>query len=130
MYFSTREAAARATSPPLRAFGIVIHGQACRTDAAASQTVLHVSLAARGTPPEAVRLMLSDLLSGAFDLALTDRERLRHGMLCNGEVLLEFGSHGDALAAAHELAADARVIVGWALPGEWRAARPRMPIYF
>lgn len=131
-YFATPEEAARATSPVLRAFGVVIHGQSCRTGAAAEQRVLHVALAVRGLSPEAARLTLSELLAslGDFDLTLADREQLRHGMLCNGEALVELESHEDALEVAHALSADPRLVVGWALPGEWEAARPRMPIYF
>ena len=119
----------------------MLYGQACRIEEAESQRVLHVTFAARGMSPEAVRLSLEAMLqqhssapaplpSGGLELALVDRRKLRHGMLCNGEVLLEFDSHAEALAAAHALSGDPRVVVGWALPGEWQGARPRLPIYF
>ena len=60
------------------------------------------------------------------------------GVTSNGEVLLQFACHADAVAAAHELRgakllgmgiyeAGGALVVGWGSPEDWLQARPRLP---
>jgi hypothetical protein len=129
--------AAAATNSALRLFGLVIDNQACLVSPASEQRVLHVTSPVPGLPPQAMCAALTDILRPTLglDLTLRDTDRVRHGMLCNGEVVIEFESHESAVAAAHLLrkayaTEEERFVVGWALPNEWRAAQPRLPVYF
>jgi len=63
------------------------------------------------------------------------RDRLRPTVLSDGRVLVQAGSHVEALQIAHvvrgvELVVGQPLQVSWVPAGEWRAARPRMPTYF
>ena len=137
VHFSNDAGAAAALAPELRMFGLVIDGHAVRTSAASEHSLLYVGGLPSGMTPQSVALVLSTVLKEeAFDLSVKDQLHLRHGMLCNGEVLLEFSTHADAMAAATALRGlilgpgMQPIVVAWAMPDEWRRAKPRLPIYF
>ena len=137
-----------------------MRGQACRTAPAAAARVLYVGGMPPKLTPEATMEIIASLLSpvlrpaaagedgggddnhggvggggGDLELELTDRGRLRQGIVGSGEIFLEFPTHADAVRAAYtlrgsELILGQPLVVGWATPEEWRQSRPRVPVYF
>jgi hypothetical protein len=136
VYFASREGFEKVCTEDLRLFGIVIKNQACKIEPAGDRKVLHLSNLPKGMTADAVSLSLNNLLHEAHGGArLSDKGRLRHGVVCNGDVLLEFPTHTSAVRAAlllrgTELTPGNSIVVGWALGDEWRQARPRLPAYF
>lgn len=140
VYFRTPEDAAVVTQQVVSLFGVVLDGCAVKTAPAAEWRRLHVSNLPRTLTPAAMAECLSVLLAGAgLRLSLADQAAMRQGMTSNGEVVIEFESHADAVAAAHELRGSkvspsplsengGTVVVGWASRDDWRQAKPRAPI--
>ena len=136
LHLRSPEDAAIVTQEAIAVFGISLGGAAARTSPVREARTLHVSNIPRGLTPDATVAALGALLEGAgLGLSLVDADALRHGMISNGEVLIEFETHG-ALEAAHELRGAKLVasavyneggamVIGWASAAEWRKGKPR-----
>lgn len=147
VYFASPEDVAFMTQDAVALFGIVLDGaNPVKTSRAGERRTLLVHCPSlRGLTSEGAAEVLSCVLEGAgLRVSASDTASKRLGLTNNGEVLLEFQTHTDAVVAAHELRnarvplpaavkggshgglTDERVLVGWATREDWRKARPRV----
>jgi hypothetical protein len=108
--FASRDGALRATTDPMRIFGVSVRGAACKIHAASDGRFLYLGQMPSGRAPLWIASQLSMHLGPAAGMWVRskDRRELGSDVVSSGDVLIEFRSLREALLGERALLVAAR----------------------